>query len=65
MNWTVDSFIALLKKHGTLGPYVNPGLGSSHVLIDGYVNLESLVEELNANSTESVRSTGDRQGTQD
>jgi hypothetical protein len=60
MPWTVGKFIELLKRHGTLGPYVNAD-NSGHACIDGWVDLAALVAELNQEylnecSAQAVRS---------
>lgn len=43
---TPERLIELLEKHGTLGPYINVTHGMHHVCVDGWINLEMLVEEL-------------------
>ena len=43
--WTVENFLELLKRHGSL---VRIKMGKAcHIEIDGWFDLESLVNELN------------------
>lgn len=53
MKWTVESFIELLKRHGTLGPYVKADK-PYHACIDGWVDLEALVSELNEQAIPAI-----------